>query len=253
MSNEFKELPHVIYVATPERVKNYQWAEGSKYISPNVCVYTKETVMQLQCEKPNRIQVGDVLVLHPFEEDMYVNVNEVQNIKNAKFFAYKRIAQQLGASRYEVTYANKQTSNRSFDTNNNVTCGSYVDACLSVNKKDDFLKSMGFEMEAKFTGNGEISEESYEKAKKLVKRYHLETDEGIKSLIESRNPKIENPETYEKVTCDLLSEISASLDLAFTLNAAGGLFSLDSKTSDVIKQSEIVKLTVQYTFPERKQ
>lgn len=251
MKNEFDELPQVIYVATPERTVNYRWAEGSKNISPSVKILTKESVLQLECEKPKHIMEGDILMLHPFKENMYINVNDVQNIKYAKFYAYKRIAQQLGAIHYEVVSASQQTTKRTFGTDNHVTYGKLNDLGLNVKNEKDFLKKMGFSLKADFDGVSSISQESYDKAKQLVKEFNLETDAGITALIESRDPIIKNQETYEEVTCFMMNEINSTLDVAFSLKAANSVFSLDSKTTNSIENTEIVKLTIKYTFPKR--
>lgn len=250
MSENFSsdELPQVLYVATPERSISYQWSKDSDSIDPQVKVATLEQIRDYKAILPKRIAVGDVLMLHPFEENLYINVNDVGNIRNAKFFAYSEIAQQLGATGYKIVYGKKETSETERSTKNNLKYRKKVDLEIDLENKNEASSILGFNISGTFEGVPVISDESYKKAKELVRKYNLETDTMIKSLINKRNPQNENPQHFEKIHCELTKEINRILDIAITINASK-MLELDSHTENKTKEREVFNLDIEFYFP----
>lgn len=250
MSENFSsdELPQVLYVATPERSISYQWSKDSDSIDSQVKVASLEQIRDYKAILPKRIAVGDVLMLHPFEENLYINVNDVGNIRNAKFFAYSEIAQQLGATEYKIVYGNRETSEAEFSTKNKLKWRKKRGGKLDMNDKKQASLILGFNMSGTYEGVPVISDESYKKAKEVVRKYNLETDTMIKSLINKRNPQNENHQHSEKIHCELTKEINRILDIAITINASN-MLKLDSHTQETTKKREIVNLDIEFYFP----
>lgn len=247
MNENNQPLPQVLYVATPERKKSYQWDEGAKKLDPKVKVVDREDIGKLEATFPKAYNEGEVLMLHPFEDATYINVAEIENIKDAKFYAYAEIAQQLGATGYKATYTRKETEKLMESFDGKVGFKKIFGAEVKTNS--DEISGIGgsFSLSASFNGVSVVSKESYEKAKDLVRRYNLETDTMINSLIRKRDPANENLQYSETIHCELTKEINKGLDVAVSLNAVK-ILALDTSFQRSTEFREVVELDIEFFF-----
>lgn len=246
MNENNQPLPQVLYVATPERKKSYQWDEGAKKLDPKVKVVDREDISKLDATFPKTYNEGEVLMLHPFEDATYINVAEIENFKDVKFYAYAEIAQQLGATGYKATYTRIETEELTKTSDGKMEFKK-ISGEAKINSDIKSATEGSFSLSAAFKGVPVVSKESYEKAKNLVHRYNLETDTMINSLIRRRNPANENLQYSETIHCELTKEINKGLDVAVSLNAVK-ILALDTSFQRSTKFREVVELDIEFFF-----
>lgn len=246
--NKYDNLPRVIRVDTEERKRNYKWAENSKNLNRQVCVCTIEELRaNPSINLPKRLAIGDVLMLHPYETNLYLNIEECENLRISKFMHFCAIAQKLGAKSYKLSYGEYKSGESTIDASGKVGSprwGGEVD----IKKKEKFEKKTGFKLEDSFDGVRIISEESFEKAKELAARYNLENDDYIKLLLEKRDPSNENHQHYEHVHCEVSKEINSELDAALSIDAVG-IFDLSANVKQTMKNRESIVVDIEFEFP----
>ena len=242
-------LPKVIKIETSERAISYQWDENYKKLDPHIAVLDLTSIEKMKdvCFSTYPT-IGDVFVLHPYEDNQYINILDIENIKNSKFYKYSEIAQQLGAISYEIEFAKKVNEKASISVEGNIDVKPYVDMSVDLQNKKKFEEEFGFKMKSGLKGVKVISRKSFEKAKELVRNYNLEFDEQIKSLIKKRDPENENLYDFENVQCRLSKEINSTLDIAMSLGVLN-VFELDAKIKKNMEYREDVTFNIKFLFP----
>ena len=244
-------LPRVIHVVSEERKTNYTWDSTSEYMDKNIKVLTENDLKSDEYKGikwPSFVSEGDVLILHPCECNAYINVSDIAKHRNDTFFKYKDIAGLLGAKMYKITRAEKITCERSIDAKANFGIKDKVKTHPSVEDEEKFKETCGFELTAKWPGQCRISDETYQEALTKQKKYRLEDDEQIKTLIEGRNPRRANLDQHLSVTYETSNEINKNLDIALTIDCCKA-FNINATIKQNLKHREDLKLTIEFEFP----
>lgn len=245
-------LSKVIKIETPERVKSYRWDENINQLDPHVAVLDLDSIDKMKnVSFSNYPAIGDVFVLHPYAANKYINILEIDNIKNSKFYAYSEIAQQLGALSYEIELAKKINEKVTINVDGNIVVKPYGDLSASIQNEKKFEEEFGFKMKSELNGVKVISAQSFEKAKELVRKYNLESDDMINSLINKRDPSNENLYNSEIIQCKLSKEINSALDIAISLNRLS-VFEIDTKIKKTMENRENIVLNIKFVFPSDK-
>lgn len=244
----YENLPRVIRVDSEERTRNYKWAEKSKNLDRHVFVCTLEELRaNPNINLPKRLAEGDVLILHPYETNQYINIEECDNLRISKFKRFCTIAQKLGARSYKLSYGVYKSGESTIDTSGKVGT-KWGKGSVDINKKEQFEEKTGFKLEDDFDGVRVISAESFEKAKELAVRYNLENDEDIKQLLEKRDPSNENHQHNGHVHCEVSKEINSELDAALSIDAVG-IFDLSANVKRTMSIRENIVVDIEFEFP----
>lgn len=248
INSHYDDLPRVIRVDSEERTRNYKWAEKSKYLDPQVQICSIEELRENHnISLPRHIMNGDVLVLHPYETNQYINIVECDNLRISKFKHFCAIAQKLGAKSYKLSYGEYQSGESTFDVSGKIGNPKWK-VEVDIAKKDIFEQKTGFKLEDSFDGVRVISAESFEKAKILATRYNLDNDDDIKLLLEKRDPTNENHQHNEHVHCEVSKEINSELDAALSIDAVG-IFNLAANVKQTMKKRERIVVNIEFEFP----
>ena len=248
-------FPLVVCLATPERKANYQWFEGSIALKdPNIKIETLEDLQNRGCTTPVDAKTNDLLILHPYEQNKYIHIEDVESaiIKASKFFKYKEILQELGALSYNVVSGNMRIYKAETDINvdGKASFKTPVESKVDVKNKEDFFSKMGFGLKATFDGVRTVSEESYNNAWSLIEKYRLQDDECIVSLVRARNPHIENHQRTEHLRYEAMQEFNKCVDVAVAFNVAK-VFDLSAKIKHAISEKVDYSLEIDVAFPEQ--
>ena len=247
MNND--NLPLVVCVCTPERKLNYKWFEGGMALNnPNIAIETLENLQNQKCFIPKDTKNNDLLILHPYEQSKYIHIEDIESpkIRSSKFFKYKEILQELGASNYKVvsgkTMAYKAETNVEGKTSFKII-KTPVELEVKVDNKDDFSSKMGFGLVATLEGVRTVGEDSYNNAKALIEKYGLQDDDFIVSLVNSRDPNKENHLLTEHLHYEAMQEFNKCIDAAVAFNAAKVFdFSTNIKRAISEKRNTVSKL-----------
>lgn len=244
----YNDLPRVIRVDSEEKTRNYKWAEKSKYLDRQVRICTLEELRaNPNISLPKRLAEGDVLVLHPYETNQYINIEECDNLRISKFKHFCAIAQKLGAKSYKLSYGVYKSGESTIDASGKVGT-KWAKGSVDIKKKEQFEEKTGFKLEDNFDGVRVISAESFEKAKELAIRYNLENDDDIKLLLEKRDPSNENHQHNEHVHCEISKEINSELDAALSIEAVG-IFDLSANVKRTMLNRESIVIDIEFEFP----
>lgn len=247
--NKYDNLPIVIRIDSEERTRNYKWAYNSKNLNRQVDICTIEELRaNPSINLPKRLEIGDVLMLHPYETNLYINIEECDNLRISKFKHFCAIAQKLGAKSYKLSYGEYKSGETAFDASGGVGSPRWGKGSVDIKKKEQFEEKTGFKLEDSFDGVRIISEESFEKAKELAARYNLENDDDIKLLLEKRDPSNENHQHNEHVHCEVSKEINSELDAALSIDAVG-IFDLSANVKQTMRKRESIIVDIEFEFP----
>ena len=251
MSTDYNyfDLPRVIRVDSEERTRNYKWAEKSKNLDRQVRICTIEELRaNPNINLPKRLVNGDVLILHPYETNQYINIEECDNLRISKFKHFCAIAQKLGAKSYKLSWGEYKSGESTIDASGKVGSPKWGKGGVDIKKKEQFEEKTGFRLEDSFDGVRIISEESFVKAKELAAKYNLENDDDIKLLLEKRDPSNENHQHNEHVHCEVSKEINSELDAALSIDAVG-IFDLSANVKLTMKKRESIVVDIEFEFP----
>jgi hypothetical protein len=254
-NNNVPELrERVIHVTSDERSINWEWEKNSEQVNRQLQFVSIDDIPSIRSNTnvvlPSEIQEGDILIKHPFEPDTYLNVvDAIDEIRKDKWFKISEIAQCLGATGFNIKEATESIETRELDTNVGVSY-KVINARNNIKKRNELKEKLGIEIDDAFDGCKVISDESYKKAQELAKKYHLDNDAAIRSLIRMRDPGIENAFLGRTIHCEMTKELNSALDIAFSLNVMPNVFSLDANVKKTLETKETITLDVRFEFPE---
>lgn len=249
-------FPIVVCLATPERKANYQWFEGSEALkSNNIIVETIDGIKSMGVTIPYDATIDDLLMLHPYEYNKYIHIEDVENamIKATKFFKYSEILQELGAESYKVVSGATKVYQVQTDVKGKVSYKKITTPAeleINVKKTNDFMSKMGFNLTDTFDGVRTISEDSFINANNLVNQYRLQDDEFITSLIKKRDPRKANHNRTELLHYEAMQEFNKCIDVAVAFNAVS-IFDFSAKVKHAISEKVEYNLEIEITFPKQ--
>jgi len=253
-NNNVPELNReVIHITSDEKSINWEWEKDSDKVSRKIQFVSIDDIPIIRNNSDIQFPIvseNDVLIRHPFEPNTYLSTDDACNeIRIDKFFKLGEIAQCLGAKGYIVKEAKESIETRRFDANLGIKYKP-VRTNLDIKKEETLKEKLGIEISDRFGGCKKITEESYLEAKELAKKYHLENDSAIRSLIRMRDPSKENMLTNRSIHCEMTKELNSALDIAFSLNVMPNVFSLDANVKKTLETKETITLDILFEFPE---
>ena len=250
--SSINNLPEIIIICNEERLTNYKWFDNAQEIlcNPSVQLLTKDTLQaQLNITFPRIIHENDMLMLNPFKQNDYIKIEDILDVGKAKFFAYTSVFQQLGACYYRIRKGEEYTKERGTNVKAKGRI-KLVNIRFGFNRKDKFRTKYGFDLEGNLDGVRTISDMSYKEAKRIVHERCLDDDIIINDLIEKRNPQYENHKNREVVKLSLYEEVDKRLDMAAKVSSTG-IFTINAKVRDTIKETRNIVLTIEVKFPDK--
>ena len=149
----------------------------------------------------------------------------------------------LGASRVKGHAYVKDCKQRKMDENGKVSY-KLIDANGSYQSVKNEQYESDYILEDSFSG--EFSEESYNEAIAEAKQVGLYDDFDIKNLFDQRNPQKQNKMTGRKIKIEMTRELNESLDVAFSLKAAG--FGMDGSYKEILETQRNVLFELEIEF-----
>lgn len=255
MDNQGLQLKEVLYITPEERAINYKWEKEANKLSPRVQIISEKDLQTLsndgQLTIPRDVYIGDVLLKHPYETNAYIQAEKaVHIIRNAKLNKIGEIAQCLGAKSYKIIGAWNEVENRTLDVNGNIGY-IVVKSKTEIHKENEIKELIEMSLSGQIDGARIISEESFHEAEEIAKQYGLWEDEGIKSLIRSRNPNKEYPIINKEYSFNITKEENDCLEAAFSLNVMKGIFDLKASVKSAISRKESLRLSFVFDFPDK--
>lgn len=247
-------MPKVLHLVSDELARTWNWEPNSEKVDSNVKIISIDKIDSYLEGKsislPNYINVGDVLVRHPFEPNTYVSVEKASHtIRTSKFFKVSEIAQILGAVKYNIEAAWEEISERRWDVNGSISYD-VVKPTFSIHNEKIMIQTMGLSISDEYDGIAAISDNSQKKAEEISKNYGLWEDESIRALIRQRNPNESNRLKGRSYMLDMSSETNELLDAAFSLTIMEGIFNLNTSIKRAVKVQEKITLKISFEFPD---
>jgi len=237
----------VIHVTSDERSRNWMLERDAKNVSREIQVVSIDNIPLYRKEKiqlPSRqICEGDVLIRHPYEPNIFIDVNKAAfEIRFSKYTLISEIAQRLGATHYIIEEAIETVEEREWSAKGTIDY-KMVKSSMDINNKDDLKEKMGILIEDHFP---KLSA-SPDDATSFAQKYHLWEDSMIRSLI--RKCSYEgNPLLHEHLRFDVTKEANSLFDAAFSLNALGGIFNMDPTLKKTLSTRETIILDIKFDF-----
>lgn len=255
MDNQGLQLKEVLYITPEERAINYKWEKEAKKLSSRVQIISEKDLQTLsndgQLTIPRDVYVGDVLLKHPYEANTYIKAEDAAHkIRAAKLHNIIEIVQCLGAKSYKIVGAWNKVEDRKLDVNGDVEY-KVVKIGTEIHKENEIKELVEMDLSGQIDGARIISEKSFHEAEEMAKQYGLWEDEGIKSLIRSRNPDKEYPIINKEYCFNIASEENSRFDAAFSLNVMKGVFDLKASVKSTISRKESLRLSFVFDFPDK--
>lgn len=259
-------MPNSILLKKPVvRVDTEENADFLKYapkvqrqkISPNLEIvsntYLDEVRKSGKYLLPSRVDIGDILTLHPFVPNQYVLIQELENATyDSLYSCMSGIARCLGATEMQWTKIIEDEGERSFDANGNVKFVPYLEANAHVGNIENCQNKIQETKTTRFSDVIDVSIEEqiqdYNEAIERVKAFGLVTHSDISELVEGRNPNKSRKITSKEVTIHMVSNINQSFDAAFSLNCMKDIFSINATIQNILRVCRNVELRYSLSF-----
>ncbi len=234
----FKPQKNVIHITSNEKSRNYKWEKDSNKISTNLQIVSIDDIesmpldMRREMFSVRDIEEGMVFVKDPVSDRYYLSSGVADEMSKNKANAISLVAMYLGAKKVIREIDSIKTKTREFKSGVGATY-KVVDMDFKANKSSyDAIKSKYASTEE---FDGIASENGYQKALDYCKRTGLIYDPSFQYFLEQRNPENDNKKRVEDIRTEITSECDEELDIAFSLNALKGVFTLDAKCENSLK------------------
>lgn len=249
----------IIQIEQDERSRNYRWERNAGFLDQNIQVvsiddYSKSIKNGEQC-LPKIVKPGTVLVKHPFEQDVYIFLDELeQTVYRSKALHMADIAQLLGSTSFSYDIKIDSIEKVSIGANGEITYAPYY---CDVKYKTDQVEK--YKAMLKIEDTNEVNPDyqnltlenkvlSYNKACELAHKYGLDKDEDVKSLLESRNPNSLYIKKSRNVCFELSREVNALCSCALSLNVLKGVFTMQGNFESQVSQKKTIFVSFSFIF-----
>lgn len=194
---------------------------------------------------------GDTFVRSPYDQNVYVSISALKDyIIMQKCTCLFDIARNLGAKEMKGTFTVEQVNSREWDASAKMKC-KLIKCDASVKSEEENKLNSKYVIESTSKGKS-ITIKEWECAKKKAELYNLIADPTVKNMLNALNP-LENGGNHDltqHITFSMSAETNKSLDIAFNLNSAIGIFKLsaDFHSSTKYRYETVVK--IDFIFPE---
>ncbi|MDD6003911.1 MAG: hypothetical protein PUC50_17170 [Bacteroidales bacterium] len=244
-------MKQIIYITTDEISQNYDLDANAHKLSPCVQVVSINEINKYRkvIRIPRLLNIGDVLVEHPYDSLCYIDVNEMTDkiISQSKFFKISEIVCLLGASSYEIISTEQKTEERKFEINGEI---GYKTISAKTFWRNDTKANEVLNFSLKDTYNNrthQVSDESYCAALEKLSLYHLDMDDAIQSLVQMRNPNLDTVLQTRTFHFDLTHEINKLFDIGFTLNCVPS-FKLNMGVKRALELRQKISIDIKFSF-----
>ena len=242
---------NIILVEPDEIASGYKYWKEAGQLAKSIVVCSDEydlpEFQKLFYFYPQHPQRGDVYVRSPFRNDTFYEVSQFQdNVVKEKCHCLSKIASLLGASSFNASIEVESVKERGWDLNVGMKTIK-VDGDFNLKRQEaervtkKCLISDTYKKE-------QLTIQNYEKAIQLAKKYGLYGDPDVRGLLEKCNPMDCSMLSHEKVVCNLTSEVNSSLDLAFSINAMKGVFTIGANFVEHTKYRFEILEIMEYNF-----
>lgn len=194
---------------------------------------------------------GDTFVRSPYDPKVYVNVSALKDfVIQQKCTCLFDIARTLGAKEMKVTFIVEQVNSREWDASAKVKC-KLIKCDASVKREEEDKLNRSFAIESTLIGKT-ITIEDWERARKKAESYNLIADPTVKNMLNALNP-LENGGNHDltqHISFSMSAETNKSLDVAFNLNSATGIFKLNADFHSSTKYRYETVVKIDFVFPE---
>lgn len=250
----------VIQIEQDERSRNYRWERNAGFLDQNIQVVSiddyNEYIKDGEQNLPQIVNIGTVLVKHPFEEDTYIHLEELEQIVyRSKALHMADIAQLLGCTRFSYDIKIDSIETASIGRYGKISYTPYITADTKYkNEQVEKYKAM-----LKIEDKNEVNDESqnltledkilsYKRACELAHKYKLDKDEDIKSLLDSRNPYNTYIKKSRIVCFELSREVNSLYSCAFSLELLKGVFTMQGNFENQVSKKKTIFVTFSFDF-----
>lgn len=241
-------MKDVIHVVTDERSRNWSWdLTDAAFNSSRIELVSIEEYQKYfgsDIKYPDRINVGDILMLHPYDKKTYVKLD--YDLINDKFNKITHLMHLLGAkiSRFEIEEL--ECKKRTWNAYGGVSYK--VDASLKVKKEEEVKQRYIKENEDESVGTRQ-NECDWFLAKKYAEDHNLMNDPDIIEIIESRNPELTNKKQKKEIKVTMTKDLNDNLDIAFNLKAIKAL-SFSANYEEAMESHTSFSIIFKVEFPK---
>lgn len=194
---------------------------------------------------------GDTFVRSPYEPNVYVSVSALKDyIIQQKCTCLFDIARTLGAKEMKGTFIVEQVNSREWDASAKVKC-KLIKCDASVKREEEDKLNRTFTIESTSKGKS-ITIDDWERARKKAELYNLSADPTVKNMLNALNPSDNggNHDLTQSISFSMSAETNKSLDVAFNLNSATGIFKLNADFHSSTKYRYETVVKIDFVFPE---
>ena len=194
---------------------------------------------------------GDTFVRSPFEPNVYVSISALKDyIIQQKCTCLFDIARTLGAKEMKGTFAVEQVYSREWDASAKGKC-KFMECDASVKREEENKLNRNYVLKSTAKGKS-ITYEDWQRAKKKAELYNLIADPTVKNMLNALNP-LENGGNHDltqHISFSMSTETNKSLDIAFNLCSAVGIFKLSADFHSATKYRYVTVVKIDFVFPE---
>lgn len=242
----------IIRIDTDEISIRYKWEDDASKLNPNIQIVSVNDYNDLVNSKSNSLilprnaTTGSILMRHPFRKNTYIPLEEAEmTIYKDKMFCMSSIAVHLGLL-FDWKVELVSVSKRDIDASGNIDYKNVkVDATFKSNEEEKYRGMISMTQDVRQNPISTISsEEEYQEACDLVKKYGLENDMEIISLLDGRKPNCKHIISDRTISVELSKEVNSMYDIAYSLNVLHGLFGFSASLNEKVSQNKTLKLVL---------
>lgn len=242
-------MKDVIHVVTDERSRNWNWdLTDAAFDSSRIKLVSIEEYQKYfgsDIKYPDRINVGDILMLHPYDKNTYVKLD--YDLISDKFNKITHLMHLLGAkiSRFEIEEF--ECKKRTWKADGGVSYKG-IDASLKVKKENEVKQRYKKENEDESVGTRQ-NECDWFLAKEYAEDHNLMNDPDIREIIESRKPELKNKKQKKEIKVTMAKDLNDNLDIAFNLKAIKAL-SFSANYEETMEYRTLFSIIFKVEFPK---
>lgn len=246
MDFKLNDNAQVLVLAPAEKCINYKWYENAEKIDKRIQLLPPDYV--LSADFPCKIDInngladGMMLIRHPFIHDYFVDVTKLEDVMlHLKLNTLNSIGLKLGAKEIHIkcVLSNSEKREQGVDAGADLWISKVN---ISFKSEKERYNSSAYQIDT-FNPHTVFNRESYEEARCLAKKYGLDVDANISSLLYDRDPDRPNPfKGRKEVSVSALSETNEKLDIAVAASYLKKFsFNLNVASSCVIRREVLLE------------
>lgn len=212
-----EELKPILLVSNEYDVATYKYRDGY-----NSMLGIQKITLDDICNNPNIIidrskiiPKNAMFIKHPFIDNKYVELSDAEEvIIRDKIHFLGQIVMHLGAKRISTTFVKSEDKKceHNFSVNGSkgevYSAGAKLNVTKELNNKEIAILNEEFD--------GELTQEGFDKANYILKKYNLEGNTDIKLLIEKRDPNSRNKLTKQEIEIEISSEYNNVIEIGLS-------------------------------------